>query len=63
MQTFLDNLQLLADGKLPELARICGTDQEDILDMAAELRTLDPKPGLKFGGTVADTVIPGRFCQ
>ncbi|MBO6827454.1 MAG: RNA polymerase factor sigma-54 [Sneathiella sp.] len=61
MQAFLDNLQLLADGKLSELARICGTDQEDILDMASELRTLDPKPGLQFGGALADTVVPDVF--
>ncbi|MBE7636129.1 RNA polymerase factor sigma-54 [Sneathiella sp. P13V-1] len=61
IQTFLDNLHLLADAKLAELTRVCGTDQEDIMDMVAEIRTLDPKPGLQFGSHVAQTVVPDVF--
>ena len=58
MQALLDHLPLLASRNLAELMRICGVDAEDIRDMAAELRSLDPKPGLAFDPAVADPVIP-----
>ena len=31
-----------------ELRALCGVDAEDLADMLAELRALDPKPGLRF---------------
>jgi RNA polymerase sigma-54 factor len=61
IQTFLDHLPLLGDGRLSELGDICGADQEDMADMIADIRQLDPKPGLQFGGNLADTVIPDVF--
>ena len=30
------------------LRRLCGVDEEDLLDMVAEIRALDPRPGLAF---------------
>ncbi|HYC14255.1 MAG TPA: RNA polymerase sigma-54 factor, partial [Stellaceae bacterium] len=58
MQALLENLPLLASRNLPELTRICGVDAEDIQAMAAELKALDPRPGLAFDPAIADPVIP-----
>jgi RNA polymerase sigma-54 factor len=54
---FLDHLELLAAHDLRQLKRILGTDMEDITDMIAEIRTLNPKPGNAFGGPPVQTVI------
>ncbi|MDE2334068.1 MAG: RNA polymerase factor sigma-54 [Rhodospirillales bacterium] len=45
MQTLLDNLELLARRDLRRLMELCGVDAEDMTEMVAELRRLDPKPG------------------
>ncbi len=58
MQTFLDNLDLLAARELTKLARICACDSEDITDMIAEIRSLNPKPALAFGDEFIQPVIP-----
>ena len=58
MARMLDNLDLIARGDLARLKRICGVDDEDFADMLTELRGYDPKPGLRFGGGTADTIIP-----
>jgi len=58
MQTLLDNLPLLASRSLGELTRLCGVDADDIQAMVAEIRALDPKPGLAFDPVLADPVIP-----
>ena len=58
MQTFLDNLELLAKRDLKGLMKVCGTDEEDIQDMVMEIRALDPKPGRIFNHDVAQTVVP-----
>ncbi|MEP3248480.1 MAG: RNA polymerase factor sigma-54 [Sneathiella sp.] len=61
MEALLNNLDLLANRDIRGLMSLCGVDQEDITEMVAEIRELDPKPGLKFGSSVADTVIPDVF--
>ncbi|MGE4077842.1 MAG: RNA polymerase factor sigma-54 [Reyranella sp.] len=48
MKAMLDNLDLVAAGELTQLRRRCGVDEEDLRDMLAELRTLDPRPGQAF---------------
>ena len=48
MKALLDNLDLVAAGELGHLRRRCGVDDEDLRDMLAELRTLDPRPGQAF---------------
>lgn len=57
----LQNLPMLAEGNLKGLLEICGVDQEDLAEMIAEIKALDPKPGLQFGGEVAQTVVPDVF--
>ncbi len=61
MATFLDHLDLLTQGRHEELMRICGADAEDFAGMMEELRRLDPKPGLAFGGGAAAPVVPDVF--
>lgn len=58
MARLIDNLDLLARGELARLKRICGVDDEDFADMLAELRGYDPKPGLQFGATTSEPVVP-----
>jgi RNA polymerase sigma-54 factor len=61
MARLLDNLDLLAAGKLNQIKRICDVDDEDLSDMIRELRTYDPKPGLRFGGERSGAVTPDLF--
>ncbi len=61
MARLLDNLDILAVGKLSQLKRICGVDDEDLSDMIRELRAYDPKPGLRFGGERSNAVTPDLF--
>jgi RNA polymerase sigma-54 factor len=58
MQAMLDNLDLLAARNVPALLKVCGIDAEDLSDMVAEIRTLDPKPALRFDHQVVQTVTP-----
>lgn len=58
MAAMLDNLALVARGRLDELERACGVDAEDIADMLAEIRALDPKPGLRFARPRVEVAVP-----
>jgi RNA polymerase sigma-54 factor len=58
MRALIANLELLARRDFQSLKKICGVDEEDLLDMMAEIRALDPRPGTAFiGGGVADTIV------
>nr|WP_294850951.1 RNA polymerase factor sigma-54 [uncultured Sphingomonas sp.] len=48
MARLIANLDLLAKGRMKDLMRICGVDEEDMADMVRELRAYDPKPGCRF---------------
>jgi RNA polymerase sigma-54 factor len=61
MARLLDNLDVLAAGKLNQLKRICAVDDEDLADMIRELRSYDPKPGLRYGGERSNAVTPDLF--
>jgi RNA polymerase sigma-54 factor len=63
MQALLDNLELLAKRDIPGLMRVCGVDQEDIADMVQEIRALNPKPGLLFGGEPVQTLVPDVYVR
>ncbi len=58
MQAMLDNLPLLARGRRAELSACCGVEAEDIADMLAEIRALDPKPGLRFARDTPPSALP-----
>nr|MBA3326073.1 RNA polymerase factor sigma-54 [Paracoccaceae bacterium] len=61
MQALLDNLALAARGRTAELQARCGVDAADVADMLAELRALDPKPGLRFAEAPLQTVAPDVY--
>lgn len=51
----LDNLAALAQHDYRRLSAVCGVAVEEVVAMAALLRSLDPKPGRRFD---ADPVLP-----
>ncbi len=61
MQALLEHLDLLAQGEPDRLIKACGVLAEDLPDMIAELKALNPKPGLAFAHEVVETVIPDVF--
>lgn len=63
MQTMLDNLGLIAEGKFDELQKRCGVDKEDLRQMVGEIRALNPKPGGRFTHEIAQTLEPDIFVR
>jgi RNA polymerase sigma-54 factor len=63
MARLIDNLELLSKGRLGDLKRICGVDDEDLADMIRELRSYDPKPGCQFSANAAQDVSPDVFVR
>ncbi len=58
MRALVEHLDLLAKRDLAGLRRVCGVNDEDLADMIAEIRNLNPKPGLAFGSTVVQPIVP-----
>ncbi|MCP5366698.1 MAG: RNA polymerase factor sigma-54 [Hyphomicrobiales bacterium] len=58
MQALLDNLDLLAERRTRDLLDICGIGEEDLVDMIAEIRALNPKPAQIFDDNVAQPITP-----
>ncbi len=58
MQALLDNLDLLAQRDLRRLITVCGVDMEDLSEMIAEIRCLDPKPGSSYEDAPTQLVVP-----
>lgn len=63
MQVLLENLPMLARHERTALMKLCGVDSEDLNDMIAEIRALDPKPGLAFGGGAVQLAVPDVFVR
>ena len=63
MQKLMENLEIAARRDFKRLADICEVDQEDVIDMLAELRTLTPRPGAAFAGEAAPAVTPDVFVR
>lgn len=63
MARLIDNLDLLARGRMNDLKRICGVDEEDLADMVRELRAYDPKPGCRFSRSASQEVTPDVFVR
>ena len=63
MQKLVEHLDLLARRDAAALRKICGVDDEDLADMIAEIRRLDPKPGLKFASARVQTVVPDVYVR
>jgi len=54
----LDNLTLLATHNFAALRRAVGVDADELAEMIGEIKTLNPKPGLKFGSVQMQPVVP-----
>ena len=57
MAALLDNLELLAKRDRKKMMEVCGVDAEDLTEMMAEIRALDPKPGANYDDALPQTVI------
>jgi RNA polymerase sigma-54 factor len=63
MQALVARLELVARRDFAALRRICQVSEEDLSDMIAELRRLNPKPGLAFGSTLIQPIVPDVFVR
>jgi RNA polymerase sigma-54 factor len=63
MQALVAHLDLLAKRDLAGLRRVCEVDEEDLADMIAEIKRLNPKPGLAFGSTPVQPIVPDVFVR
>ncbi len=63
MQALVAHLDLLAKRDLAGLKKACGVDDADLADMIAEIRALNPKPGLAFGSTTVQPLVPDVFVR
>ena len=63
MAALVANLDLLAKGDAPKLLKLCGVDAEDLNEMIAEIRALDPKPGARFSHEIAQTLVPDVYVK
>ena len=55
--TLLDNLDLLARRDFASLRKLCGVDDEDIIDMVSDIRALDPRDLERLAGEVRKEII------
>ena len=58
MQRLLEHLPLLAARNVAALMQVCQVDAEDLAEMIAEIRSLDPRPGHSFDVPPPQPVIP-----
>jgi RNA polymerase sigma-54 factor len=63
MAALIGRLDLVARRDVTALRKICGVGDEDLAEMITELRRLNPKPGLAFGSTVVQPIVPDVFVR
>ena len=63
MRTLVEHLDLLARREFASLRKLCGVSEEDLADMIAEVRALNPKPGLAFGSVTVQPIVPDVFVR
>jgi len=63
MQALIARLDLVARRDFAALKKICGVGDEDLADMIAEIRRLNPKPGLAFGSVQVQPIVPDVFVR
>ncbi|MGI9403527.1 MAG: RNA polymerase factor sigma-54, partial [Hyphomicrobium sp.] len=56
--SFLDNLHLLASHNFSSLRKAVGVEMDELTEIIAEIKRLNPKPGLKFGSVQVQPVVP-----
>jgi RNA polymerase sigma-54 factor len=63
MQALLNNLDLVAKSDIDGLRKACGVDVEDIKDMCAEIRALNPRPGSGFQHETVQAIQPDVYLK
>ncbi|MEP1229808.1 MAG: RNA polymerase factor sigma-54 [Litorimonas sp.] len=63
MKALTENLELLAKYDLSKLAKLCGVKIEPLKEMIGRLRDLSPKPGIAYGGTMAQAIEPDVYIR
>ena len=63
MEALLGHLELVAKRDLPALRKICGVDEEDVMEMIGEIKRLSPKPGLAFSSVLVQPIVPDIFVR
>jgi RNA polymerase sigma-54 factor len=63
MAALIARLDLLAKRDFAALKKICDVGDEDLADMIAEIRRLNPKPGLAFGSAIVQPIVPDVFVR
>ena len=58
MQALLEHLDHLGRRDMRSLMAVCQVDWDDLQDMVAEIRALDPKPGASWDTSLLQPVIP-----
>ena len=63
MQALIARLDLLARRDFASLKKVCGVGDDDLVEMIAEIRRLNPKPGLAFGSAIVQPIVPDVFVR
>ena len=58
MKILLANLDLLGKREFGQLRKLCGVANDDLAEMIAEIKALNPKPATAFDSTMAQPVTP-----
>jgi RNA polymerase sigma-54 factor len=58
MATLVAHLDILARRDHEALKKLCGVDDDDLIEMITEIQALNPKPGNAFGHTMVQPIIP-----
>jgi RNA polymerase sigma-54 factor len=63
MAALIGRLDLIARDDFAELKKICGVGDEDLAEMIAEIRRLNPKPGLAFSSAIVQPIVPDVYVR
>ncbi len=58
MRILLENLHLLAEHDLKKLSQLCDVNETYLLDMVADIKSVNPKPAGAFDHLVVQTAVP-----
>ena len=58
MAIMLENLDLIAKKEYKKLSKLCGVDEEDVADMIAEIKRLNPRPAFALVQEAPSVLIP-----
>lgn len=63
MSALLNNLELVASHDHQKLLKLIGASTEDLKDMLAEIRDLDPRPGRAFDTSATQAIVADVFVR